>query len=1360
MSRTNEHLASDPSAARWRSRGLAALLGLLAGTALAQPVPSAQLDRLSAQAAATGSARVIVGLKMPVAGPALAGAPGRQAALQRQVSIRAAQDAAIGELLAGSTARVVAKFDTVPHVAAEVDVNTLARLRASKRVASLQEDIAVPPTLLQSTAQVRATTAWDSGRTGSGWSVAVLDTGVDKSHPFLAGKVVSEACYSSTTTQSSSVCPGGATSSTASGSGVNCSLSISGCNHGTHVAGIVAGSGAPDGSHGVARGAGVIAIQVFSHFPAQGAVMSYTSDQIKGLERVYALRDTYPIASVNMSLGGGQYTSACDASQPALKAAIDNLRAVGIATVIASGNDGWRSAMSAPACISSAVSVGSVCDSGPDAGACGTGAGGVASYSNITSFVSVLAPGSLITSSVPGGGYATLHGTSMATPHVAGAWALMKQAQPTMSVDDGLALLRANGVATTDTRSGGLVGGLPRMDLGFLAGNAYALTATKSGTGSGTVSSAPSGIQCGSDCREPYAEGTTVTLNPSAAVGSVFAGWSGACSGTGACTLAMTEARDVDAAFNAVPYALSVTRAGTGSGTVGSAPAGIACGSTCSFGFDYGQSVTITAAPATGSRFTGWSGACTGTATTCTLSMTAARSVTASFALQSYAVTVARSGTGTGSVVSSPTGLSCGSTCTVTRSFGSAMTLTATPAAQSAFAGWTGACSGTGPCSVTVAGATSVGAVFTRTHNTLSVTRSGTGTVTSSPAGIACGSTCSAALAVDATVTLAPTPADGWRFTGWSGACTGAEACSVSMDAARSVTATFVRITYALAVTKVGTGDGAVTSSGTTAINCGSTCSALLASGTSVTLAARPASGSVFSGWSGACSGTGTCTVAMAEAKNVTASFTRTHVALAATRAGTGTGTVVSAPAAINCGSACSAMVPLDTPVTLTATAAAESVFAGWAGDCSGTETCSVTMSAARSVAATFTRTHYTLTVTRAGTGSGAVAADGSGIDCGGSCRSSLPLGTQVTLVPTPATGSRFAGWTGACTGTGACTVTMSAARSVGATFTLLSYAVGVTRDGTGVGTVVSSPSGLSCGSTCSVLRTHGSTMTLTATPAAGSAFAGWGGACSGTGTCSVLVTSATAVSATFTLTHQRLAVTRSGSGTVSSTPAAIACGSTCSALVPLDGTLTLSAAPAAEYAFTGWGGACTGTDDCTLAMSAARSASATFTRSHYTLALTLGGTGAGRVASTPEGVDCGASCRTSLPIGTVLSLTPTPTEGSVFAGWSGACTGTGACSVTLSAARSVTATFTRILYSLAVTKNGSATGTVVSSPTGLSCGTVCSKTFPSGTPVTLTATPASGKVFAGWSGACTGTGACVVPMSAATSVAATFNAP
>ena len=236
--------------------------------------------------------------------------------------------------------------------------------------------------------------------------------------------------------------------------------------------------------------------------------------------------------------------------------------------------------------------------------------------------------------------------------------------------------------------------------------------------------------------------------------------------------------------------------------------------------------------------------------------------------------------------------------------------------------------------------------------HTLHVAKAGAGTVTSSPAGIDCGATCSAEFTDGTVVTLTAVAAAGSTFTGWSGDCSGTGTCTVTMDQSRAVTATFA--IHTLTVSKVGSGSGTVTSS-PAGIDCGAICSASFAGGTIVTLTATAAPGSAFTGWGGACNGTGSCTVTMDQDRAVSATFdlvgTRT---LTVTRTGPGSGTVTSAPAGIDCGSTCSASFPVETMVTLTATAAAGSIFTGWTGDCSGTGTCTVTMDQARAVTATF----------------------------------------------------------------------------------------------------------------------------------------------------------------------------------------------------------------------------------------------------------------------------------------------------------------------------------------------------------------------------------------------------------------------
>jgi hypothetical protein len=143
-----------------------------------------------------------------------------------------------------------------------------------------------------------------------------------------------------------------------------------------------------------------------------------------------------------MSLGGQRFFNNCDSDTR--KPIIDNLRSAGIATVIASGNNGFTDSMGTPACISSAVSVGSTTES--DA---------VYSFSNSASILSLLAPGQSINSSGPGGGFAVFNGTSMATPQVAGAWALLKQQTSSGSVASLLSSLQNTGPPIADTRAAG-----------------------------------------------------------------------------------------------------------------------------------------------------------------------------------------------------------------------------------------------------------------------------------------------------------------------------------------------------------------------------------------------------------------------------------------------------------------------------------------------------------------------------------------------------------------------------------------------------------------------------------------------------------------------------------------------------------------------------------------------------------------------------------------------------------------------------------------------------------------------------------------------------------------------------------------
>ena len=406
--------------------------------------------RLVHAAERDGQVRIIVGLdtQSPTISPAKKERLARQLSDKGGLGLRAAGIKIAGDQLMANVSQATKKkarrFKQFPMMSMVVDAQEMQRIANAPETAWIAEDRIHKPSLAQSVPLVEGNLAHTQGFTGAGQAIAVLDTGVDASHPFLSPRVISEGCFSSNSSDTSSVCPNGQEAQTGPGAAAPCSPS--GCSHGTHVAGISAGSG--PSFTGVAPEANVIGVQVFSQFNSSSAclpdpapcISAFTSDIIAGLEFVLSQASSLNIAAVNMSLGGGSFTSFCD-SDPT-KVAIDALRAAGIATVIASGNEGQTNAISGPACISTSVSVGST-----------TKQDSVSSFSNSASFLTLLAPGGQINSSVPGNGFSVFSGTSMATPHVAGAFAVLRSANPTASVDEIIGALIATGLPITDQRN-------------------------------------------------------------------------------------------------------------------------------------------------------------------------------------------------------------------------------------------------------------------------------------------------------------------------------------------------------------------------------------------------------------------------------------------------------------------------------------------------------------------------------------------------------------------------------------------------------------------------------------------------------------------------------------------------------------------------------------------------------------------------------------------------------------------------------------------------------------------------------------------------------------------------------------------
>jgi hypothetical protein len=391
------------------------------------------------------------------------------------------------------------------------------------------------------------------------------------------------------------------------------------------------------------------------------------------------------------------------------------------------------------------------------------------------------------------------------------------------------------------------------------------------GSGGGTITSFPDGIDCNTDCGAEFAVGKLVTLTATADIRSNFLGWkvegaSASCAGTGPCDIQLDVDTKVTAEFEQLPQQpLTVSRLGSGEGAVTSSPGGIDCGSTCASTFNDGSTATLTATPAAHSSFTGWQvtgspGACPGTGT-CSVTMSAGRAVSATFAaIPQQTLSVSMAGNGTGGVVSDPAGIDCGEFCSAPFDTGGVVTLSAHPSPGSSFAGWSGSgCSGTGDCEVTVTAASSVTANFARIPHTVTVgkTGAGAGAISSEPGGISCGGACSGSFFEGDVVTLTAVPATGSVFAGWSGPCTGRRACTFVVAGDTTVRAEFRVAEWTLAVALGGEGLGAV-SDPSAGIYCGLTCSGVYLHGTSITLVAKPSPGSFFAGWRGCDSPDGT----------------------------------------------------------------------------------------------------------------------------------------------------------------------------------------------------------------------------------------------------------------------------------------------------------------------------------------------------------------------------------------------------------------------------------------------------------------------------------------------------------------------
>jgi subtilisin family serine protease len=323
----------------------------------------------------------------------------------------------------------------------EVDKDQLDQLARSGLIANVQEDVLYETTLSTSGPKIQGPKAQSLGALGAGQAVAVIDTGVERNHPFFdAERIVGEACFSSRSIANGteSVCPEGRSFAYGPNAAAPCK-DARGCEHGTHVAGIAAGK------LGVAPKARIVPIQVFSKFGPR--VFSYQSDQIRALQYVLEHASEFNITAVNMSLGraikpaGASTPCDTDAAHGYLATLIEDLNEQGVATIIAAGNNKYTRGVGDPACVSSAIAVSST-----------TVDDQISDFSDVGPTVKLAAPGSNICSSIPGGQFAKLSGTSMAAPQVAGAFVAIKSVVPTKSTRAILTALQATGTLVRDQR--------------------------------------------------------------------------------------------------------------------------------------------------------------------------------------------------------------------------------------------------------------------------------------------------------------------------------------------------------------------------------------------------------------------------------------------------------------------------------------------------------------------------------------------------------------------------------------------------------------------------------------------------------------------------------------------------------------------------------------------------------------------------------------------------------------------------------------------------------------------------------------------------------------------------------------------